>query len=97
MLQIVHDFEHGGLTNDFLINTGEGLALLYNDKAPLENHHLAAAFALLRQPDCNFMQGLMKQVWQTPSFSRCVKGKCSFMPGLKKQMCVDTLVRWLRL
>lgn len=40
---IVHDFEHGGLNNDFLIKTASPLAVLYNDQSPLENHHCAAA------------------------------------------------------
>lgn len=46
---IVHDYEHVGRTNDYLINSGDALALRYNDRAPLENHHLAAAFAVLRK------------------------------------------------
>ncbi|KAJ9513056.1 hypothetical protein QJQ45_029455 [Haematococcus lacustris] len=57
---VVHDFEHVGRTNDFLINTGSDLAILYNDRAPLENHHLAAAFQLLRKPEFNFMPDLTK-------------------------------------
>jgi hypothetical protein len=32
----------------------------YNDKAPLENHHLAAAFYLMRKPEYNFLAGLPK-------------------------------------
>jgi hypothetical protein len=32
----------------------------YNDKAPLENHHLAAAFYLLRRPEYNFLAALPK-------------------------------------
>ena len=29
---IVHDFEHVGLNNDYLVNSGDPLALRYNDK-----------------------------------------------------------------
>ncbi|GIM16339.1 hypothetical protein Vretimale_18970 [Volvox reticuliferus] len=56
----VHDYEHGGLTNDYLINSSDLLALRYNDRAPLENHHLAAAFTLLKKPEYAFMSHLPK-------------------------------------
>ena len=47
----VHDYEHGGLNNDFLIKTQHPLAILYNDQSPLENHHMSAAVSLLSEPD----------------------------------------------
>ena len=58
--QVVHDFEHGGLTNDFLVNSLDVLAVRYNDRSPLENHHLAAAFTLMRQPDYDFVRNVPK-------------------------------------
>lgn len=60
MLQVVHDFEHGGLTNDFLVNSLDNLAVRYNDRSPLENHHLAAAFTLMRHPDLDFVGNVPK-------------------------------------
>jgi hypothetical protein len=43
-----------------LINTYDARAILYNDKSVLENHHLASAFAILNQPDFNFLSNLSK-------------------------------------
>lgn len=58
--QVVHDFEHGGLTNDFLVNSLDLLAVRYNDRSPLENHHLAAAFTLMRKPEYDFVCNVPK-------------------------------------
>lgn len=55
---MVHDYEHLGLNNDFLVKTKHPLALVYNDRSPMEQHHLAAAFTLLQQADMNFLAGL---------------------------------------
>ncbi|KAL0037875.1 hypothetical protein WJX79_003284 [Trebouxia sp. C0005] len=51
----VHDYEHGGLNNDFLIKTSHALAVRYNDQSPLENHHMSAAVQLLFQPDYSYI------------------------------------------
>ena len=50
----VHDYEHGGLNNDFLIKTAHPLAITYNDSSPLENHHLAASSRVLYTPEYCF-------------------------------------------
>ena len=52
---LVHDFEHGGLNNDFLIKTQHPLAITYNDQSPLENHHVSAASRLLRDPELAYL------------------------------------------
>ena len=51
----VHDFEHGGLNNDFLTKTAHPLAITYNDLSPLENHHMSAAVRLLCTPECQYI------------------------------------------
>ncbi|GFH22778.1 3'5'-cyclic nucleotide phosphodiesterase [Haematococcus lacustris] len=51
----VHDVQHKGLNNDFLIKSSDKLALLYNDISPMENHHLATTFTLLSQEPLNFL------------------------------------------
>ncbi|KAG2437156.1 hypothetical protein HXX76_005823 [Chlamydomonas incerta] len=55
---IVHDYRHPGLTNDFLVATGHPLAIRYNDRSPLENHHVAASFAALRRPELDVLAAL---------------------------------------
>uniref|UniRef100_A0A158QBU0 Phosphodiesterase n=1 Tax=Hymenolepis diminuta TaxID=6216 RepID=A0A158QBU0_HYMDI len=54
----IHDVHHPGLTNQFLVNTGHKLALLYNDASVLENHHLSVAFKLLTEPGCDIFANL---------------------------------------
>nr|CAD2140493.1 unnamed protein product [Meloidogyne enterolobii] len=50
----VHDLDHPGRGNAFLMNTRQRLAILYNDHSILENHHVALAFQLtLSQPGVN--------------------------------------------
>ncbi|XP_019855180.1 PREDICTED: cAMP-specific 3',5'-cyclic phosphodiesterase 4C-like isoform X1 [Amphimedon queenslandica] len=56
----VHDVDHPGTTNQFLINSNDDLAIMYNDESILENHHLAVAFKLLNDPSCNFLGNIEK-------------------------------------
>ena len=59
----VHDADHPGVTNQFLVNTQSDLALMYNDISVLENHHVATAFKQLRQEGCNIFENLTKDEW----------------------------------
>ncbi len=52
---LVHDFEHSGVNNDFLINTSHDLAITYNLQSPLENHHLAASTRVFLQKQYQFL------------------------------------------
>merc|ERR1719282_1979276 len=61
----IHDVDHPGLTNQYLINTSSELALMYNDESVLENHHLAVAFKLLQNPDCDIFVNLSRKQKQT--------------------------------
>jgi cAMP-specific phosphodiesterase 4/calcium/calmodulin-dependent 3',5'-cyclic nucleotide phosphodiesterase len=54
----VHDFEHMGVSNEFLIRTRDQRAMTYNDQHVNENHHVAEAFAVLQKPECNFLECL---------------------------------------
>jgi cAMP-specific phosphodiesterase 4/calcium/calmodulin-dependent 3',5'-cyclic nucleotide phosphodiesterase len=55
---IVHDYQHEGVNNDFLVKSSSQKAILYNDRSPNENHHVAAAWFVLRRADCNFLENL---------------------------------------
>jgi len=44
---LCHDFDHPGVTNNFLIATQHPLSLRYNDQSVLENHHVCAVLSLL--------------------------------------------------
>lgn len=61
----IHDVDHPGYTNQYLINTNSELAIMYNDESVLEQHHLAVAFKLLQETCCDFIVGLNKKQRQT--------------------------------
>ena len=41
---LIHDYDHPGFNNAFLVNTNDPKAIRYNDISVLENHHCSAAF-----------------------------------------------------
>lgn len=57
----IHDVDHPGYTNQYLINTNSELAIMYNDESVLEQHHLAVAFKLLQDPNCDFLVNWTKK------------------------------------
>lgn len=60
----VHDFDHLGVSNDFLVRTGDKRAMLYNDQHVNENHHVSSAFRVLCRPKCNFLAILTPSEWR---------------------------------
>ncbi|XP_022651324.1 probable 3',5'-cyclic phosphodiesterase pde-3 isoform X2 [Varroa destructor] len=78
----MHDFEHPGRTNAFIVATHAPLAILYNDRSVLENHHAAAAWnLLLSKADFNFLKNL-----ETAEFKklRYVVIECILATDLKR-------------
>ncbi|XP_051889892.1 LOW QUALITY PROTEIN: cGMP-inhibited 3',5'-cyclic phosphodiesterase 3A [Pristis pectinata] len=55
----MHDYDHPGRTNAFLVATSAPQAVLYNDRSVLENHHAASAWNLfMSQQEYNFLINL---------------------------------------
>ncbi|XP_020784737.2 dual specificity calcium/calmodulin-dependent 3',5'-cyclic nucleotide phosphodiesterase 1A [Boleophthalmus pectinirostris] len=60
----IHDFEHTGTTNNFHIHTRSEVAILYNDRSVLENHHVSAAYRLMADEEMNILINLNKDDWR---------------------------------
>jgi len=61
---IIHDVEHTGTTNNFHVNSRSHLALLYNDRSVLENHHLCFAFTVLKSRDQDIFASLTPEQYR---------------------------------
>jgi cAMP-specific phosphodiesterase 4 len=55
---VVHDVDHPGVNNPYLVATKDDLAYEFNDQSVLENHHTRVCFQLLRRNDLNFLENL---------------------------------------
>lgn len=88
----MHDYNHPGRTNSFLVATSSPLALLYNDRSVLENHHAAAAWALFySEKNFNWLQNLDKdEVGLLICFIICLLYLAS--PFL---LCSSSTISWL--
>jgi 3',5'-cyclic-nucleotide phosphodiesterase/cAMP-specific phosphodiesterase 4 len=58
-----HDVGHPALTNRFLVNNRDPLAIQYNDSSVLENMHSSMTFGLMNKPKCNLLEGLSQSDW----------------------------------
>ena len=92
---ITHDFEHGGLNNDFLIKTAHPLAIEYNDQSPLENHHCAAAAKLLFDAQYQYIQvrcpNHTKRLLSSVALFAAVKGPLSLLVVVITSVLILTL------
>ncbi|PAA90295.1 hypothetical protein BOX15_Mlig015483g1 [Macrostomum lignano] len=63
---LVHDLDHPGRTNPFLINSQHKLAILYNDITVLESHHVSLAFQLTTRDDrINIFKNMSREDYKT--------------------------------
>eukprot|EP00330_Aristerostoma_sp_ATCC50986_P009896 CAMPEP_0114602146 /NCGR_PEP_ID=MMETSP0125-20121206/24761_1 /TAXON_ID=485358 ORGANISM="Aristerostoma sp., Strain ATCC 50986" /NCGR_SAMPLE_ID=MMETSP0125 /ASSEMBLY_ACC=CAM_ASM_000245 /LENGTH=153 /DNA_ID=CAMNT_0001812075 /DNA_START=241 /DNA_END=702 /DNA_ORIENTATION=+ len=60
----IHDYDHPGTNNNFHKNTLSQHAIRYNDKSVLENHHVSAAFALMREDNYNIFKNFTREKFQ---------------------------------
>lgn len=60
---VCHDIGHPALTNRFLIQNRDDLAIQYNDVSVLENMHASTTFSLLNKPGCNILENLSLEDW----------------------------------
>lgn len=58
---LCHDLDHDGFNNSYQINALTPLALLYNNKSPLEMYHCAVAFSILTNEKYNILTGLSRE------------------------------------
>ena len=62
---LVHDMDHPGVTNAYLIATRDPLALTYNDESVLENLHLERFFSLCHNnEDANILSGFDEDTYR---------------------------------
>lgn len=61
----IHDHEHPGVNNVYLVDTSDELAVRYNDQSVLENHHVASSFKLLKNKELDIFQEFDKDDFKT--------------------------------
>lgn len=59
---VVHDFEHTGFTNEYLISTTHEMAIRHNDVSPQEQHHVSRASDMMNDARYGF---LGQENWRT--------------------------------
>merc|ERR1711934_483117 len=58
---LAHDIDHPGTNNSYQCTALTNLAITYNDKSVLEQHHCSTLFRVLSQEDLNILSGLTKE------------------------------------
>ncbi|KAL4548957.1 hypothetical protein Ndes2526B_g01490 [Nannochloris sp. 'desiccata'] len=62
---LAHDMDHPGVSNAFLVNARDSLALAYNDASVLENRHVACLYKLISdQPGIDVFKNLDAPTWK---------------------------------
>ncbi|XP_022258184.1 calcium/calmodulin-dependent 3',5'-cyclic nucleotide phosphodiesterase 1B-like isoform X2 [Limulus polyphemus] len=61
---VIHDYKHTGTTNNYHVMSRSDIALIYNDRSVLENHHLSETFRLLKDQNLNILQNLSRDEYR---------------------------------
>ena len=61
---IIHDYDHPGMNNAFMINSKSEIAIRYNDLSVLENHHVSSAYQLLNRDEYNIFENCTPEVYK---------------------------------
>ena len=59
-----HDVGHPGVNNLYLVKSKNELALLHNDRSPLENMHCSVVYDVLSRPATNIFVNLTDKQWR---------------------------------
>jgi len=57
----IHDFEHPGCNNAFLVASKDPIAILYNDSSVLENFHISSAWRMMLREELNPFAGFSSE------------------------------------
>lgn len=66
----IHDVDHPGVANSFLVASSHPIAILYNDTAVLESHHVSRAYEISRMSDMNVFSGLNSENYKQCRYFR---------------------------
>lgn len=58
----IHDHEHPGYNNLYMINTKHKLATRYNDISVLESHHVASSYKLMKEKKLNIFAYITPEI-----------------------------------
>jgi len=53
---VIHDYNHGGVTNSYLVATNNVLARMYNNRSPWENYHVFKGLEILERDERRVMK-----------------------------------------
>jgi hypothetical protein len=61
---LAHDVGHPGLNNVYLVKAKHDLAILHNDRSPLENMHCTVLYEITGKENANVFCGLTEKEWR---------------------------------